>query len=155
LPACRTEESSYRSTDTVHTHRNSLASSPSCVPTVCRPAAPTPPHRRRARPPSAGVQHRLLPPSSSSSTSSSGASSKGREGTPSRSRLPSSLPSRVLTGSGTCLRTALRFRIIHTTPCSSIPFSILITRLDSIHGLRFSNCLFRFMTTVSNFNNST
>jgi len=41
------------------------------------------------------------------------------------------------------VRTAPRFRIIHTTPCSSILFSILITRPNSIHGLRFPTvCLY-------------
>jgi hypothetical protein len=39
------------------------------------------------------------------------------------------------------IRTALRFRIIHTTPCSSIPFSILV--LDAWSTLSY--CLFRFI----------
>lgn len=87
---------------------------------------------RAARPPSAGLstslpalQHRLLPPSSPSSASSSGGSREGREGTPSGSRLGSSLPSRVW---------------YVPTYCSSLPYHTYLAVL---------------LNFVFNFNNST
>ena len=110
------------------------------------------PHCRRARPPSAALQHRLRliavvrahrPPAYSTDSYHRLRLHRhllpvpaAREGKELRPGPGFRLLSRV-ESSPDLVRTAPRFHIIHTTPCSSILFSILITRPNSIHGLRF------------------